>query len=200
VPLVVLGEQSPARSFDHVGVDNVAAARSATEHLLGLGRRGIATIGAQPHLANSTADQRTAGFRLAVEAAGLPPDDTYAADVRTLHRNDGAEAMRRLLDESPDIGSVFCFTDELALGAIRAAYERGLHVPDDLAIVGFDDIEDGRFSIPSLTTIAPDKALVATRAVELLEDRLRDPSAQSRREVTPYQLIERESTGVTERP
>ena len=198
VPLVVLGEQSPAGCFDHVGVDNIAAARSATEHLLGLGRRRIATIGGQPHLANATAAQRIAGFRLAVEAAGLPADSTFAADVRTLHREDGADAMRQLLDQSPDIDAVFCFTDELALGAIRAAHERGRRVPDDLAVVGFDDIEDGRFSIPSLTTIAPDKTLIATRAIELLQERLRDPSATARREVAPYELVERESTRVSE--
>lgn len=195
LPMVVLGERSPAGGFDHVSIDNVAAARSATEHLLDGGRRHIAAIGAQPQLANATAAQRITGYRSALDDADLAIDDALLADVRTLHRHDGAEAFRRLYAHSPEIDAAFCFTDELALGAVRAAYELGLRVPEDVAVVGFDDIDGGRFSVPSLTTIAPDKPAIARLAADLLDERLRGDATTGRTEVAPHALVVRESSG-----
>lgn len=194
VPMVVLGEQVPAGTFDHVGVDSVVAGADATRHLLRTGRRRIAAIGAQPHRSNATAAQRLAGYRTALEEAGTQQVESRVVEVRALHRTDGAEAMGRLLDRAPDIDAAFCFTDELALGAMRALQERGIRVPADVALVGFDDIEDGRFSTPTLSTIAPDKQRLAARAVELLDARLRDPGAAARTETIPHALAARESS------
>ena len=101
---------------------------------------------------------------------------------------------RQLVGEPPD--AVFCFNDQLALGAMRAAHDAGLDVPRDVAVVGFDDIEDGRYSRPSLTTISPDKWAIAVRALELLGERLDgDRSGSARDVVVPHSLIVRESSG-----
>jgi DNA-binding LacI/PurR family transcriptional regulator len=91
---------------------------------------------------------------------------------------------------------VFCFTDQLALGALRVALERGLDVPGDLAVVGFDDIEDGRYATPSLTTVAPDKVATARLAVACLAERIEDPGAgpAARNVVVAHRLEVREST------
>lgn len=169
LPLVMLGERY-GDEVDHVGVDSVTAAREATTHLAALGRRRVAAIGLQPGLANQTAAQRAAGYQQALEAAGLALDHRLEVAVRSLHRTDGARGMRTLLDRADPPDAVFCFTDELALGALRVALEQGRRVPDDLALVGFDDIEDGRWATPSLSTVSPDKAQLARQAVgRLLE-------------------------------
>src|SRR4051812_22587567 len=117
VPVVLLGEQDADGLLDHVAVDSVAAAREATRHLVGVGRRRIAAIGPQPHLANGTAAPRLQGYRQALAAAGLPVDPALEVAVQRLHRADGAAAMTRLLEEGREVDAVFCFSDQLALGA-----------------------------------------------------------------------------------
>jgi DNA-binding LacI/PurR family transcriptional regulator len=172
IPLVLLGEADFGLVCDHVHIDNVAAARAATEHLVAEGYRRIAAIGWQDPSPRATAQQRLLGYRQALEAAGLPTDPSLHPPVRSYFRPDGAAAMRRLLKlpERPD--AVFCFNDLMALGAMRAIHEAGLRVPHDIALVGFDDVEEAEYSVPSLTTVAPDKAKIADAAVGTLLDRI----------------------------
>ncbi|MEV4704181.1 LacI family DNA-binding transcriptional regulator [Actinoplanes sp. NPDC049316] len=200
-PMVLLGERIWHGPADHVAIDSTAAAMEATRHLAGLGRRRIAAIGAQSRPSAVTAHQRLAGYRAALAEAGLPEDPRLIAEVESFHRVDGAAAMAALLDgpEPPD--AVFCFNDVLALGALRTLLERGLSVPGDVAIAGFDDIEDGRFSTPTLTTIAPDTAEIARLAVDLLAERLGEAKPEGDDSGTPprelrvsYELKAREST------
>ncbi|NGN63213.1 LacI family transcriptional regulator [Streptomyces sp. A7024] len=198
VPLVLLGERDYEVPADHVLIDNVAAAREATAHLLSLGCRRIAAIGREqtPH---ATSQQRLDGYVQALKEAGIGYEERLAPPVPTYTRAAGAEVMRSLLElpEPPD--AVFCFTDLLATGALRAAHERGLDIPRDLALVGFDDIEEAQFAVPSLTTIAPDKRQLARLAVEALLARIEGrvaggaeaPHATIRAE---YELVVREST------
>jgi DNA-binding LacI/PurR family transcriptional regulator len=105
--------------------------------------------------------------------------------------------MRELLAAGRPPDAVLCFNDTLALGAIRALHDAGLRVPDDVAVAGFDDIEDGRYSVPTLTTAAPDKANLARLAVDLLATRLgaAGSDAPPREQIVPYRLLVRESTG-----
>ncbi|MGH8775204.1 MAG: LacI family DNA-binding transcriptional regulator [Jiangellaceae bacterium] len=194
-PLVLLGERVEAGPADHVAIDNVAAARAVTQHLLALGRLRIAAIGDQRQASGETARLRLTGYRLALEAAGVPYDPRLVVPARTYHRADGARAMRRLLaiDQPPD--AVFCFNDLLALGALRTLHEHGKRVPQDVAVAGVDDIEDGRFSVPSLTTVSPDKEAIAEHAVSMLAARLAGDDAVEPRDVrAPFTLQVREST------
>ena len=198
-PLVLLGEQDADGLLDHVAIDNVAAARELTAHLIASGRSRIAAVGLQPHLLNGTAARRLEGYRQALTAAGLPVDDALLRPVDRLHRADGAAAMRDLLDAGTAVDAVFCFSDQLALGALHAARERGLRVPADVALAGFDDIEDGRYADPSLTTVAPDKAAIAAAALDCLAGRLGRDAASTgaaavRRVVAPHRLEIRRST------
>ena len=90
---------------------------------------------------------------------------------------------------------MFAFNDLLALGALRACHEHGARVPGDVAIVGFDDIDDGRYSVPSLSTVSPDKAQIAQVAVGMLAERLAgDRSAPARHVIAAHRLVTREST------
>ncbi|MEO3777054.1 LacI family DNA-binding transcriptional regulator [Micromonospora sp. B11E3] len=194
-PLVLLGERVDHGPADHVVIDNVAAAREVTAHLVALGRRRIAAIGAQRNPEGASARLRLAGYAAALDDAGIGYDERLVAPARGWHRADGAAAMRDLLATGVRPDAVFCFNDTLALGALRALHEAGLRVPADVAVAGFDDIEDGRFSIPTLTTIAPDKERIARLAVELLANRLDgDRQAPPRELSAPYRLTPREST------
>jgi LacI family transcriptional regulator, repressor for deo operon, udp, cdd, tsx, nupC, and nupG len=195
-PLVLLGERVFDGPADHVAIDNVAAARDATAHLVSLGRRRIAAIGDQRHVpAGRTAHLRLAGYRLALAEAGLPYQEELVLPADDYHRTDGAASMARLLELAEPPDAVLCFADLLALGALRTLLAAGLRVPEDVAVVGFDDIEDGRFSTPTLTTIRPDKQQIAELAVSFLESRTAGGLAAPPREVQArYDLVVREST------
>ncbi|GIH23911.1 LacI family transcriptional regulator [Acrocarpospora phusangensis] len=195
VPIVLLGEHIYNGSFHHVAMDNVAAAHDATAHLLGLGRTRVAAIGDQPYATGETAQLRTIGYRQAHARRGLPVAEELVVPTARFHRRLGAEAMDRLLalPEPPD--AVFCYNDLLALGAIRALTRAGVRVPEDVAVVGVDDIEEGLYSTPSLTTVAPDKSVIARTAVDTLLSAINGTASSGAAEiVVPHRLIVREST------
>jgi LacI family transcriptional regulator, repressor for deo operon, udp, cdd, tsx, nupC, and nupG len=172
LPLVILGERASDGHFDHVGIDDIAASVDATAHLIELGRRRIAAIGDQPYATGEAAQLRTRGLLQAHERAGLPVREELIIRTPRFNRKDGAQAMAQLLDldEPPD--AVFCYSDLVALGALHTLHSRGVRVPEDVAIVGYDDIEDAAYAFPAITTISPDKAMIARTAVERLVSRI----------------------------
>jgi DNA-binding LacI/PurR family transcriptional regulator len=193
-PLLLLGEQHTGGNLDHVAVDSVQASFDATTHLISIGRRRIAAIGVGGGA--GTGSVRRKGYRKALKAAGIKHDPALELAGTGYHREDGAVSMRELLalPEPPD--AVFCFNDLLALGALRTLADAGLSVPGDVAVVGFDDVEDGRYHSPSLTTISPDKEWLAENAVAVLLERISGTGSADRRDLTvPYTLQIRESTG-----
>lgn len=191
VPVVLLGPRIFGPGFDHVSIDNVAAAAEITGHLLKQGRRRIAAIG-ERNL--SLAQARTQGYREAHAACGLPVDETLIVPTARMQREDGAAAMNQLLESGQRPDAVFCFNDLVALGAMRAIHQHRLRVPDDVAVVGFDNIEEGQFATPSLTTIAPDRRVIARHAVQRLLARIDGvPIEGPGRIVVPHKLLVRES-------
>ncbi|HEX5205494.1 MAG TPA: substrate-binding domain-containing protein, partial [Actinoplanes sp.] len=199
VPAVLLGERIRAGTEDHVATDGAAAARDAVRHLLRVGRRRIAAIGAPVGPAAVTWRQRLAGYRSALADAGLGPvaDPRLEVPVTGQRRADGAAAMQLLLARAESVDAIFCFTDLLALGAIRTLVEHGIDVPGDIAVMGFGGIEEGRYSNPSLSTIDPDTPRIAQLAVDLLAERLgeRPATAAPPREIcVEHRIIAREST------
>jgi DNA-binding LacI/PurR family transcriptional regulator len=199
-PLVMLGERVSRWSADHVGADSVAMACAAVSHLISLGRTRIAAVGHQPRRWASTSRQRLAGYRKTLRAAGLDIDPRLIVPTPMYFRRHGVEAADALLalDSPPD--AIFCFNDPLALGVLRRLHELGVRVPDDIAVVGVDDIEDGRYSVPTLTTVAPDKRVIATRAVGLVLERVSgEVDGPPREVVVEHHLRIRESTGAGSR-
>jgi DNA-binding LacI/PurR family transcriptional regulator len=195
-PMVLLGERFPRLAVDHVAVDSVRAAHEATRHLIELGRRRIAFLGAQP--ATRAGGVRLAGYRSALTEAGQRVEENLIVRTRSFRRSEGVAAMVGLLAlrEPPD--AVVCASDLLAVGALRALLAAGVRVPEEVAVAGFDDIEEARFSTPTLTSVAPDKAGIAEVAVELLCRRLRERSASPPVEVVAgHWLRVRESTAGT---
>ena len=195
-PMLLLGERELPSSVDRVVIDNVRAAREATEHLLQLGRRRVAAVGGPvDDKTTGTGVLRVRGYRAALEAAGLY-DARLVIPTKRLLRSSGAEAAERLLELPRKPDALFCFNDLVALGAIHVLRRHGVRVPDDVAVVGFDDSEEAGYSNPTLTTVRPDKEGIAKAAVELLVGRLNG----SRRDEAPkelvleHRLIVREST------
>lgn len=195
LPLVVLGERVSDGTFDHVGIDDVTASRQAVEHLISLGRRRIAAIGDQPYATGEAAQLRTLGYRMAHERAGLPIHEELIVPRPRFNRADGAEAMAALLELPNPPDAVFCYSDLVALGAVHTLLRRGLRVPEDVAVVGYDDIEDGRYANPALTTISPDKRMIAETAVSRLVARIKEGPGRGQELRAPHRLVVRESTG-----
>ena len=193
-PVVLLGERVNEGPFDHVTIDNVAASRAVIAHLAGLGRRRIAAIGDQPYETGETAQFRTQGYLEGLEIACLPADRRLIVSAKRFHREAGAQAMRQLLELRNPPDAVFCYNDLLAAGAIRVLLMAGLRVPEDVAVAGFDDIEEGRYSTPTLTSLAPDKRRIAAMAVEQLFRRLQGTDDDPQVRQAPFSLQAREST------
>ncbi|RCK69480.1 LacI family transcriptional regulator [Desertihabitans brevis] len=192
LPMVLLGERAIPPGYDHVAVDSVAAARSVTEHLVSLGRRRVAAIGRES--VRGTASVRLDGYQQALAAAGLPVDPGLVRGVAQYGREDGRRAMHELLalPERPD--AVFCFNDLMAVGALRACAEAGVRVPEEVAVAGFDDIAEGRYTTPTLTTVAADLEVLAREALRLLIARIEDAADGPESVQVPWALQVREST------
>jgi DNA-binding LacI/PurR family transcriptional regulator len=194
LPTVLLGERiETGGGLLHVAIDNVAAAREATEHLLRLGRRRVAAVGADLTVDNlGPAVRRLAGYRSALGDAGLPPLEvtTDGWSHRSAHL-----AVEALLASGTPVDAMFCFNDVLALSAIRALRTHGLRVPDDVAVVGWDDIAEAAYSTPSLTTVRPDKAGIARTAVDRLLALVAGERSAEEQVTCGYELVVRESCG-----
>lgn len=195
-PMVLLGERIFNGPTDHVTMANVAGAVAATSHLIAMGRRRILALGAHEGEVIGSAGLRFKGYRDALHAAGIEFDDKLVRYAGTWHRHDGAEAMRALLDDGVEFDAMFAFNDTLALGAIRVLQEAGFRIPHDVAVIGFDDIDETRYSLPALSTIDPGMDEIAETALSMLQDRIggRGDLIAPREVETAFTLVVREST------
>jgi LacI family transcriptional regulator len=149
-PVVVTGRTLRAPGLFSLNFDSVGGGRLAVEHLIGLGHRRIACItGDQAH---PDAVERLLGYRQALEQAGIAYDPALVSAGQFTEES-GRVAIERLLDGRRRFTAVFACNDQMAFGASLALYRRGLRVPDDLSLVGFDDLGSASFVIPPLTTV-----------------------------------------------
>lgn len=170
-PLVMLGEHIMDPRFDLVTMKNEEAAAAITAHLLGAGRRRIAVVGASPEETAGSAGLRLNGYRKALKKAGVPFDPALIVPAEW-RRDTGAAALAGLLDSGVQFDAVFGLNDVLALGALHELLIRGVQVPADVAVAGFDDIDEARFASPSLTTVSPGMDEIAECSIGLLLDRI----------------------------
>ncbi|MCT2590305.1 LacI family transcriptional regulator [Streptomyces sp. N2-109] len=195
-PLVLLGEREYEAPYDQIAIDNVAASRLAVRHLLDLGRSRIAFLGSRTSRERRPAHLRLRGWREELTAAGLEPDETLVVATEGYGRADGATAMTTLLERGAPPDAVFAYNDLIAIGAMRTLAEHGLRVPDDVAVVGFDDIEESSYGTITLTTVSPDKQAIARLSVDRLVERLAGKPVSEPLRIRPgYRLAVRESTG-----
>jgi DNA-binding LacI/PurR family transcriptional regulator len=194
-PVVLIGERAVPARFDHVLMDNVAGARMATELLIRTGARRIALLGGVAVAEETMPGLRTRGYRDAHEAAGTAVRDELIVSCG-FGVPDGYAAVRDLVGQGVRFDAVFALTDSVAIGALRALAEAGRKVPEDVQVVGFDNLADGRFTVPALTTVEPGNAEMADAICALLIERIESrPGLVPARVVMPEaRIVERETT------
>ncbi|WP_310630257.1 LacI family DNA-binding transcriptional regulator [Paraburkholderia sp.] len=195
LPWVACCEFDPAAGVPYVGIDNFAAARDAVRHLIARGRRRIALINSDDHY--QYAQQRRDGYLAALAEAGIEPREAWRVNLNCLDYDAGAQASAALMQQrgsraaKPD--AIFAVSDTLAVGVVNGLRGTGWAVPEDVAVVGFDDIALAAQIDPPLTTIAqPMRALGETAACLLLK-RLADPRASVPGVLLPHRLVVRQS-------
>jgi len=194
-PLVLLGERIFGGPVDHVTMRNVEAAHAATRTLLESGRRRVALVGAHPGEVMGSAALRLNGYRAALDEAGVEYDPALVESAGLWHQAQGAEAVRRLLASGTTFDAVFAMNDALALGVMRALHQEQVRIPDDVAVVGFDNIDEGQYAMPSLTTVDPGRGEIARQAVDLLVERIarRGDAIEPREVRVDFSVLRRES-------
>ncbi|MGW2567768.1 LacI family DNA-binding transcriptional regulator [Streptomyces sp. NPDC001537] len=195
-PVVILGDRIFGGPVDHVAMPNFDASRAATRHLIERGCRRIAFVcGAVEEV--DTSSLRIAGYRKALEDAGLAADPALVQQVDRLGMREGAERAREMARSGLDFDGVFCVTDALAMGALRGLADVGCRVPDQVKVIGFDNVPQSEFCIPSLSSVDPDHDGMAERAVDLLIRRIEqtEPPVPQQDVVGGFSLVIRESTG-----
>ncbi|WP_223691515.1 LacI family DNA-binding transcriptional regulator [Leifsonia poae] len=196
-PLVLLGERVFDGPTDHVAMQNVNGAFAATEYLIRSGRRSIAVLGAHENESVGSAALRLAGYRNALEQNGIPFSPELVVFRQGWHRTDGAAATLELRERGVRFDAIFALNDELALGALRVLNQENVRIPEDVAVMGFDNLVESQFAMPSLSTIDPGRADIAEKALTALIERIgdRDHTVGPPRSLdVPFTLIAREST------
>jgi len=183
-----LGKQSPPL----VTVDNVAASRELIEHLVSHGHRDIAVITGD--MGSPSTLQRLQGYQQALANAGIQyREELVYHGSYTLEA--GSSRTRDILLEKQRPSAIFCMCDETALGCLHALKERSFSVPQDISVVGFDDIKFAKYFSPSLTTIAQPVAEIGRRCVEVLLKIINGEVIHEPNVILPHKLIIRDSTG-----
>lgn len=180
-----------AKSVPWVAIDNVAAGRDATEHLISIGHKDIAVITGDMNTPSS--QQRLQGYRNAMQSAGLDYKDSLIYDGSyTLEA--GEHRTKDILASKERPTAIFCMCDEIALGCYSTLKENGFNVPDDMSVVGFDDIRFAKYFSPALTTIAQPVEDIGRHCVEVLLDQIKGTNQGNKQVLLPHKLIVRNST------
>jgi LacI family transcriptional regulator len=192
VPYVLVARVFPGFEANFVGMDNEEVGRMATEHLIACGCRRIAHIRG-PQVGNALG--RMEGYMKALACHGLEMPAEYVVSGNTRAVTGGHDEMRQLLNLSPPPDGVFCYGDELAVGAMRALFEAGLRVPDDVALIGASNTRHSDFLRVPLTTIDQSSELTGELAGELLLKLMQSKRPRKPQTIlVPPKLIVREST------
>ncbi|NMM94950.1 LacI family DNA-binding transcriptional regulator [Bifidobacterium oedipodis] len=194
-PLVMLGAQPSPASAPYIHIDNTQAAKEATTSLINAGCRRIAMIGGALTGPISSRTTRAKGYCLALEEAGIALDKRLIREVGDWNSLSGARAIGDLFDLGIQPDGILAGNDHLAFGVIRQLKDMGLRVPADVRVIGFDNIDEAQYSIPSLTSVDQNADNIAIRAVDSLIDQInaghRAPSADI---VMPHTIVYRASS------
>lgn len=192
-PLVLLGEAAMPLSVDHIMIDNVEAARVSVQHLLALGRKKIAFLGAVVEDNAGATVRRLAGYQSAIESAGLFGDANMIVQVQDFTPEAAKFALGEALRSGLLMDGILCRDDRFAVAALQALRAHGLSVPDDVAVIGWDNTELAAYTNPAVSSVAPDKIAIADLAVEMLIERMNGFRGVGRHRMAPFSLSIRDS-------
>ena len=198
VPCVLVtnsAEQLHFRNLSSVSTDDAKGAEAAVEYLMNLGHKNIGILGGRMEKSHA-AYTRCVGCADAFQKHKMAFDRKKQYEPALFSMEEGYRAMNALLDRMPDLTAVFAMADVLAMGAIRAICDRGLKVPEDISVIGFDGIELGNYLTPRLTTIRQDRERIADRSMEILlscMDEEQEEELAAVHELLPFDLVMRES-------
>ncbi len=188
-PIVLVDAYAQSECYDAVGSDNFQAAWQAVEYLIRQGHRHIGLIGSEPDSYPSIR-QRRGGYLRALREAEVA--QSFIAEFNPMNES-GYEATRDLLRKNPQITALFGVNDKVAIAALSAAIDSGRHVPEDISVVGYDDVDFASNAIPPLTTMHVDTVTMGRAAVQLLMNRIEYPDAARMTLTVHPMLMERQS-------
>lgn len=193
-PLVLLGEAARPVNADHVMIDNTRAARDGVEMLLSKGRRRIAFLATVRGDITETTHLRLLGYQEALLAAGIGLDARLILQTEGFSVDDAVRALSQAIASGLTFDALICRDDLFAMAALRALDQAGLRVPDDVAVLGWDDTVMARYNTPALSSVSPDKAALASAAFTLLEDRMGGYGGTGRHQIVAHSIVERATT------
>lgn len=193
LPLVLLGEIEAPVTTDHVMIDNVAAAREGVDHLLALGHRRVAFLGLVEGDITMTNRRRLLGYQEALIGSGIPPDPELVLTTHGFDAHDAEAAVEQALDGGVRFDAILSRDDRFAAGALTALRRRQIRVPEDVAVMGWDDSAITEYTSPTLTSIAPNKRELAENAFELLHQRIHGHHGPGRHVIVSHGITVRES-------
>ena len=194
-PFVVLSAATSLEGIPFVATDRNLGTYKAVRHLIKLGRRRIAFVSNGFHLRRVNLELRLDGYFNALKEAGIRADRGLLVEIEGRGFEDGLEAGVKLANMRDRVDGVFCINDEIAVGAVRALSEAGVRVPEDMAVVGFDNSEFSAYAAVPLTTVAQPIDEIAKEGVRLLYDRIEAPESPVKQLYLEPRLIVRASCG-----
>lgn len=194
IPVVLVDSCCEGSMFHNIKIDDMHGGYLAAKYMLERGHREIGflseTIGQE-----GVMKERLLGYQKALQEFGVPFREEYIYEGRIEYEN-GVRLAEKIADENPDLTGVIATADVLAIGAVKGFHNRGIHVPDDISVIGFDDLEISKYMTPGLTTVKQDVARKGERAVDLLLQNIRDDQMPAAEEILPVTIAERESVKV----
>jgi LacI family gluconate utilization system Gnt-I transcriptional repressor len=193
IPVIQTMELTDAPIDINIGLSQIEAGYAATRYLIDLGFRRIGHVAAR---LEPRARRRMEGYRRAMNEVGIDPAQMISSTTRPSTFALGAELFSEILAAAPNVEAVFCCNDDLALGAVFECQRRGIRIPEDLSIIGFNDLEFCASAFPSLTTVATPRYEIASRAAEIVLDIIQGSGERptERRLDLGFRIVEREST------
>lgn len=202
-PLVVASDYETYDRVDKVTMPNVEGVRQATGRLLDAGCRNIALFGAcegnrdydyYMNATEGTQEMRVRGYILAFEGRGLRPDMDMLFSWGLMMSDSGVRAVNHMLKQGVRPDAIVCLNDAMAIGVLHGLEANGLHVPEDVQLIGYDNVPEAQFSNPSLTTVDPHVSDYVKCGIDMLIERIQGYEGPIRTYCTDFELIERGST------
>jgi len=193
LPLILIDYEIPMEDYPSVLIDNINGGMTATKHLIDIGRKKIAFIAGD--IQHPSLNDRFEGYKKALESSGIKFDPSICIiDEDYPARDNGYKAVKKLLKKNKQVDAIFACNDAMAIGVMQYLKKKEIRVPEDIALIGFDDVESDILLEPPLSTMNVPKIEMGGEAVRLMEQLLKKKVTTNKKVLVPVELIKRKST------